>query len=85
VHVITPLRVHAYTLALSKKTMASYPTIQGYSHFQDYATLYLSRLKLSAFDAPVRSCMHMSETLLCKHVSAEEQMIVRLSIPSVSL
>jgi hypothetical protein len=41
---------------------------------------YLGTLKLSAFDAIVRPCMHLSETLRYKHVSAEEQMAVCLSI-----
>jgi hypothetical protein len=41
---------------------------------------YLGTLKLSAFDTTVRSCMHLSETLGYKHVYADVQMTVCLSI-----
>jgi hypothetical protein len=41
---------------------------------------YLGTLKLSAFDAIDWPCMHLSETLGYKHVSADEQMTVCLSI-----
>jgi hypothetical protein len=42
--------------------------------------LYLGTLKLSAFDTTVRSCMPLSGTLRYKHVFANEQMTVCLSI-----
>jgi hypothetical protein len=80
VHMITPLQIHPYTWALSKETMASCLTIQGYSAFLGLGNTISKYIKLSAFDASIRSCMHMSETLLCKHVSSEEQMTARLSI-----
>jgi hypothetical protein len=60
--------------------MASCLTIQRYHHFQKLVTPYLSIVKLSAFTTSVRTCMRSRGTLVYKHVSAEEQMTVSLSI-----